>query len=171
MAGSGAREHREQLVPHALELALFEAGRAPLVERVELVGRIGLQIHLRSLKACVPSAVSDLVETMCMSGTAAIRVWASAPLEYSTGKLPGTLASVSLRARPPPCKTADGTAFWSAIDSSCPSFAIRQAASASSGERNAAADQSPAPARSAGHSETSPQPSGSKPVAQFERCW
>ena len=51
LAGSGACEHREQLVLHALELAFFEAGRAPPVERIELVGRIRLQIHLRGLNA------------------------------------------------------------------------------------------------------------------------
>ena len=51
LAGSGACEHREQLVLHTLECALPEAGRAPLVERIELVGRIGLQIHLGGLKA------------------------------------------------------------------------------------------------------------------------
>ena len=51
MAGSGACEHREQLVLHTLESAFPEAGRAPLVERIELVSRIGLQIHLGGLNA------------------------------------------------------------------------------------------------------------------------
>ena len=51
LAVSGACEHREQLVLHTLEHALAEAGRAPLVERIELVGRIDLQIHLGGLIA------------------------------------------------------------------------------------------------------------------------
>ena len=51
MAGSGVREQREQLVLHTFEHALPEAGRAPFVERIQLVGRIGPQIHLGGLKA------------------------------------------------------------------------------------------------------------------------
>ena len=51
LAGSGACEHPEQLVLHTLERAFPQAGRAPLVERIELVGRIRLQIHLGGLKA------------------------------------------------------------------------------------------------------------------------
>ena len=52
LTGSGGCEHREQLVLHTLEHALPEAGRAPFVECIQLVGRIGPQIHLGGLKAC-----------------------------------------------------------------------------------------------------------------------
>ena len=54
LAGSGACEHREQLVLHTLEPALPEAGRAPFVERIQLVGQIRPRIRLGGLQACVP---------------------------------------------------------------------------------------------------------------------
>ena len=38
LTSSGGCEHREQLVVHTPEHALAEAGGAPLVERIELVG-------------------------------------------------------------------------------------------------------------------------------------
>ena len=53
-SGSGACEHREQLVLHTLEPTLAEAGRTPFVERIQLVGRIGPQVHLGGLQACMP---------------------------------------------------------------------------------------------------------------------
>ena len=46
-----ARRQVRLRLPAYLELAFFEAGRAPPVERIELVGRIRLQIHLGGLNA------------------------------------------------------------------------------------------------------------------------
>ncbi len=54
LVGSSACEHREQLVLHTLEPALPEAGRAPFVERIQLVGQIRPRIRLGGLQACVP---------------------------------------------------------------------------------------------------------------------
>ena len=51
LTGSGVCEHREQLVLHTVEHSLPETGRTLFVERIQLVGRIRLQIHLGGLKA------------------------------------------------------------------------------------------------------------------------
>ncbi len=51
LADSSGCQHREQLVLHTLEHALAEVGRAPFVERIQLVGRVRPQIYLSGLKA------------------------------------------------------------------------------------------------------------------------
>ena len=51
LASSGGRQQCDQLVLDTFEHTLAEAGRAPFVKRIQLVGRIRLQICHCGLKA------------------------------------------------------------------------------------------------------------------------
>ncbi len=60
LSGSDACEHCERLILDTLELPLSKARRPPFCERVQLVDRIGAQIHFGGLKARVSKPERDL---------------------------------------------------------------------------------------------------------------